>query len=449
MTNIFSTRFLGPRTEDEIRRLVTVRPDPITGLENERPAMAASRLTNALKGLYLPNQFSLDFIMENIDRAHSFSAESFPTDQHYQINLYNPPTIETFPMCLTGPAGVGKSQTLSALMKAMPGPTAYNSSHYLEAHTLISHWYASGQDKASSRQLLMGLLDSDAVEDRTNTSQLLSSCRRRAYRDGVSLVVLDEMQHHTTGGGVVRVTEILLMMAKLGIPMIYAANYSLGHKLLLRNVEDKQRLLSEPRVMLPDPPGSAAWEEYVRECIRVSGQRFAADPDALAHELYRCTYGIKRLAVHLLKAAYLEARAGKRHKIRLEDINQAYLSTSYSTNRKDIEDSFRLDLQKSRPRFRPDLRCPFDIPVQSNVILFARERRDERVNEQIFLSSLTEVERNNFELLHPQGSPSNPAIKPKAERKPSLPKQTREGLESAYSRLLAETKSPKPRGPVE
>lgn len=449
MTNIFSTRFDGRDTLADIRQLVTVHPDPVTGLDELSPALAAERLSEALKTIFLPNQFSLDFIKDSVDRARSFSAGSFSTDLQYQRRLYHPPEDEAFPICLTGLAGVGKSQTISALMKVMPGPAPYASAHYHEPHTLISYWYASARGKAGGRQLLEDFLGGDATGVRANTSKLLTECRRRVNRDGVSLMMLEEMQHQSTGQGVARVTDILLTVAGLGIPMIYVANYSLGHKLLTRNSEDKQRLLSEPRVMLPDHPDSKAWEEYVRECIRVSGQRVSADPAALMHELYRCTFGIKRLTVHLIKTAYLEARADRRHTVVIEDITRAYLSASYSSSRRDVEDLFLLNLQKCKPGFRPDLRCPFPVPVQSNVLTFTKQDRAARVSEKVFVAALTAEERKSFEQIYPPGSAFNPSSKPNREKKPALPKQTREGLEDAYSRLLFESKeSPKPRGPA-
>ena len=87
--------------------------------------------------------------------------------------------------------------------------------------------------------------------------------------------------------------------------------------------------------------------------------------------------------------------------------------------------------------------------MPSNVLSFAKDDRASRVSEKVFFSSLTPEERKTFEQLHPPGSPSNPSSKPKREKKPALPAQTREGLEDAYGRLLSESKgSPKPRGPA-
>ncbi len=55
------------------------------------------------------------------------------------------------------------------------------------------------------------------------------------------------------------VTDILLTLARIGLPMIYLANYSLLHKLMGRNQEDTQRLLIQPRVMQPDDPAGPDW----------------------------------------------------------------------------------------------------------------------------------------------------------------------------------------------
>jgi len=447
MIDVFSTRFQ-MQTAAQMNELISVRPSPVVCLETLAPALAADRLSEALKDIFIPSQFSIEFIKESIERAQQFSAEHFASDANYLLRLYNPPDVESFPICLTGLAGVGKSQTIKALRKLMPGPSSYICDHYQAPHTLISYWYASARGKAAGKQLLADFLGGDALEARPNASKLLVECRRRASRDGISLVLLEEMQHLNTGQGVARVTDILLTMAGLGVPMIYVANYSLLHKLLSRNSEDKQRLLSEPRVMLPDAPGSKAWNEYIQECIRVSGGRVSADPIALANELYRCTFGIKRLAVQMLKAAYLEARVQGRHMLGLQDVTTAYLSTSYSSNRDDVEELFRQDLQRRKTGPRSDLRCPFTIPAQSNVVQFARQDRDTRLNEKAFQSALTATERKSYDELHPPGTASNPLIKPKREKKSPLLKRTREGLEDAYSRLLGDKTGPlKPAGP--
>jgi len=67
------------------------------------------------------------------------------------------------------------------------------------------------------------------------------------------------------------------------------------HKLQGRNSEDKQRLLSEPWIMLPDDPDSESWRGYIAECIRVAGGSIKGSVDDFSQEIYRSTFGIKRL----------------------------------------------------------------------------------------------------------------------------------------------------------
>lgn len=74
--------------------------------------------------------------------------------------------------------------------------------------------------------------------------KLLVQCWQWANRYGVSVVLLDDIQHINISMVASKVTDILLTMAVIGPPMIFASNYSLIHKLLRRNSEDKRSLLS-------------------------------------------------------------------------------------------------------------------------------------------------------------------------------------------------------------
>ncbi|MNH24568.1 hypothetical protein D3C79_845080 [compost metagenome] len=148
-------------------------------------------------------------------------------------------------------------------MRLLPPNTEFESTHFQDKVPLISYWYASARDKARGRQLLADfLLNCGPTEEKTNASQLLSLCRRIVHRHGVSLLLLDETQHIVKGQGTAVVTDILLTLARIGLPMIYLANYSLLHKLMGRNQEDTQRLLIRPRIMLPDDPAGLDWKAY-------------------------------------------------------------------------------------------------------------------------------------------------------------------------------------------
>ena len=163
-----------------------------------------------------------------------------------------------------------------------------------------------------------------------------------------------------------------------------------------RNNEDKQRLLAEPRIMLPDECNSEEWNAYVAECLRVSGDQIRTRGSDFAAELYRCTFGIKRLAVLLLKQAYLEVRTAGRKWIELQDLSRTYCSTAFTVNARDVQNLNKLALgDRKVKKSNPDLWCPFELPLtnQSNVKQFVNAERDKRVADIVFDSALNEVER--------------------------------------------------------
>ncbi|KAF0253648.1 transposase [Pseudomonas alloputida] len=440
MNRIIEARFDGYMDIESIRSRVTVRPDPIKDLEALPPLLGAELLAERLKEMYLPNQFSLAFIQEMIGLAYLHNLKNFRSEAEYAGRIFNPPDVEASPICLTGLAGVGKSQTIAALRRAMPPPVELTCDLFEGSIELASMWYASARGKASGKQLLLDFIHGSGHEGRGgNLAKLLVECRRRANRDGVLTVVLDETQHINTGMGASKVTDILLTMVAIGVPTIFVSNYSLGHKLFRRNSEDKQRLLSQPRVMLPEDPRSQDWAEYVGECMRLSDGRISSGKDEFAAELYRSTFGIKRLVVQLLKLAYIECRVAGRNRIEVDDLHKAYRSSAYTTSSKEVEELQLLAISKGNQGGHLDLRCPFDLPVEykSNVVSFNRTDRDQRVQTKVFDSSATETERS---LLRQITQPDEKAPAKAPRRKP-LPKATDEDLALAFHRY-ADSQSP-------
>lgn len=433
---------------DQIRTRVTVRPQPLIELSGIDHLIAAEIMEESLRNIYVPNKFSLDFIREMLGRASLHNADLFKSETEYVSRIYNPPELEKFPVCLTGLAGVGKSQTIAALRKVCPPAMDFNCSHFQGSIELISHWYVSARGKSSGKQLLLDVVLGDLeAGKKTNVAKLLIESRRRANLYGVSLAMLDETQH-ITGSGASKVTDILLTMAAIGLPIIFVSNYSLVHKLIRRNSEDKQRLLSEPRIMLPDHPDSQDWKDYVSECIRVCNGHIQVGMNELTTELYRSTFGIKRLAVQLLKLAYIECRSAGRKSINLADVSKAFRSSAYSSNSRDVQQLQLQSLQPRNPGTHLDLRCPFDLPIDrnANVVSFAREDRDNRVNAAVFDSALNEKER--LAMKHIGLLPGDVARSSKQNRPAPVPKVSDEEMTKSFFEIVSSLKqTTKPRKP--
>lgn len=435
MNAAIETRFDGYMDIESIRKRVTVRPAPVEGLESFEPWFAAEKLGEKIKEIYLPSEFSLHFIQEMISRADLHSLKTFSSAAGYAEKVFTPPDTEVFPVCLNGLAGVGKSQTIAALLRALPPPLEFSCDLFQGTINLASYWYASARGKASGKQLLLDFVIGGEHDGRRgNLKKLLVQGRQIANRDGVPLVILDETQHINTGSGASKVTDILLTMGGIGPPMIYVSNYSLLHKLFQRNSEDKQRLLSEPRIMLPDTPKSQDWLDYVKECVRVSDGRIKASKDEFAAELYRSTFGIKRLAMLLLKAAYIECRTAGRKQIEVDDLFRAYRSSAYTSNARDVEELQLQMINQGSKRARLDLVCPFDLPAEykSNVVSFVRSDRDKRVQTRAFDSSTTAAERSVLN----QIMTSEEKAAAKKPRRAPVPKATDEDLMRAFHQYM-------------
>jgi hypothetical protein len=74
--------------------------------------------------------------------------------------------------------------------------------------------------------------------------------QRGVFRDGVSAILLDELQFLAQSGATTRITKTLLLHTYLGPPLLYSANYNMVHALASRPQQYRDRLLSSPIVML-------------------------------------------------------------------------------------------------------------------------------------------------------------------------------------------------------
>lgn len=431
MIEIMRTRFDALLDIEHIRKKVTIRPAPVGDIDHLPPMLAAHFLEMTLRQIFLPNQFSLELIAELIGKAAAHSALRSTSEQIFVKGIYYPTPVETFPICLTGLAGVGKSATIEALLRALPGPTELKIDHCVTPLTAESHWYASAKGKSSGKQLLADFLGIEPTT-RENAASLQFRAQQQANIRGISLAVLEEMQHLTPGKGVALTTDFLLTMSGIGLPMVYVSNFSLGHKLLQRNQEDTQRLVAQPRVMWPDAPESTVWADFIDACIAASDGRIRIDQKVFSHEIYRGSYGLKRAAIHLLVQAYIQARSVNRNWIELGDIHNAYISSAYYSYRIDVEELERIAIKQKTKRY--DLLCPFGTPTRSNIVKFIRAERDNRVAQAAFKCALTAEERETHKGLKLHTDMKAQA--PKRPKRKPLGKPTSDDLGSVFSNFF-------------
>lgn len=405
--NPWVNRFLPLLDRDEIRRRARVAAQPVTSLQNLPIEVACQHVNEALERIFVPTQRCCEILQLFVEIAVSHCLSCYPSRKAFLARCYERqlPACSMSPICLTGPAGSGKSKLIHALRRILPPDSSIRLNPGDHEFRLIASWNVSIRARSGIPELLEPLLP-----DARHGYYSYEMTQRNAFQSGVALLTADEFQFLTQSANAnALVTQRLLELCGLQLPFIYIANYSLCHRLMRRPQEDVQRLLANPIVLEPEAPDSVDWHDLVREYKAACHEYLDIDPETDGDILHRYSAGLKRLSAHLLVIAYQLVRKDGRHTITLRDIERAYQSSQYTVNRRDVE---LMTTQWITGRMeRPDLWCPFDLPASSTQKLadHAKAMRDRATAEKILKSSMTAEERKAYRFL--KASKSNISLK--------------------------------------
>jgi energy-coupling factor transporter ATP-binding protein EcfA2 len=369
------------------------------------------------------------------------SNEQFVANAHAVSRLPQ----ETPVVLLTGPPGVGKSQVIRAIRRLMSKNKPVQASKDLPefpvqpvASVEIRTSIAQG---AFLSEILWAL--GIEVEYKNGNGNDLRHARLRAYQYGCCGVHLDEFQFASMSSGAnTQAAKLLTLAAELGMPVLYAANYDLGHKLKKRPAQDRARFLFKPIIMLPDLPEDPAFIGLLEDIKVALDGALQIDAIVDGPEIHSMSFGLRRLVIRLVVCGYEIARIQHRKgtlplQVTMDHIRAAYDHTDYGSDREDVE-NFQAALLGLRD-VKSDYICPVVLPApllvaQTN---HADQLRQRLLNDAMLKASRTRAEREAEEALKKAGAESMPQqAKPPAANPPSV-KKKRTPRPSTANELLA------------
>jgi len=391
--NPWAARFTELLDVTEIKHRATLTVPPLTGLNSLDIETAVNQLDTALKAVFFPSSQCLSILCRWVGMAYAHCLTAYEDERKFIAGVYGVdaplPSIST-PMCLTGWAGTGKSELIKAFRRILSDDFRSIVSADHSEFIFKAMWTIRVNARISCNEMLMTLSGiNDASKD------LIRACRKRGYRDGVAIVFADEFQFATQSASAnAVVTRMLLSLAYLGLPCVFAANFSLLNRLLKRPHEDQDRLLADPVVLLPEAANSADWKGLVMAQKAVAPDVFIFNEDDDADALHRYSAAIKRDEVRLLLIAYRIGRS-REGKVTRKEIDLAYRSPDFAFYRKNIEIIARQIIENRRQKGHDDLWCPIELPktVQTEFTEQVQKGRSARVADAKLRSSLTAEEK--------------------------------------------------------
>lgn len=220
------------------------------------------------------------------------------------------------------------------------------------------------------------------------------------YKNGISLIVLDELQFISAGSNShARLATILMKFCSLGVQVLVIGNFSVGHQLMKRPQQETDRLLDHPEVLVPESPESQEWTDCVTALLQGAGSLVQKEcgRERARCELFKMTFGNPRFLRRILIEAIAIALKSGRSSAGWAEIEEAYRSSRFTVPRRHASE-LTTALVEGRQPTPKDLRCPFEIVSSSMSSLRAgcAALGQEDAARSIELASLTRKERRHL-----------------------------------------------------
>lgn len=438
--NPWTSRFENFEDSARLRALVENIPEPLVNLRNVPPVTAMERMKARLSELFIVTP-KIESVLRAIGN-HSAAGSDIRYGDPTKIleNTYNEkfevPLIS--PMCLCGPAGIGKTKLLRAAPKLLPaGPdVVLNAQHDpVPVRGFVTTTVLQGDRDTLLLYRIAEHLEVPAMHTK-DFDRFRKQVRKMAYRDGVGGLHLDEFQHGTLSSANSRITSLLLTARETGMPLTYACNYSLMHRLLKRPQEDRDRILANIVMLTPDTPDSAAWARVVAGTMTVLADSARLDADECCKELGELSGCLPRNLHRLFGVAYAIARESGAAAATMSHVRSAYHSRAYALARDDITALRAIaDGRSYKIGKRSDLVCPEEL-IPDAVPAPDTSTGDAALPamaRQLLGQSMTAQERAGLSIAQASGRKRSKVV-PIREQK----KRTAQGLADAHDNYQAD-----------
>lgn len=420
-----------------IAELARCQPTALDRLGDVDVDLAVALLERTHAQLFVPTEQVVDVLERLVGLARTHCSTTYTDPAAFAAGCHSrqPPTAANGQLvCLTGLGGVGKSALLArvaAILREI-APRSIACAGVGE-FACVPAWRLLIGNSRSEREVLNALhlqaIESELdVEDASAENRvlptppvsiagILDECRRRGYRNQVGALLVDEMQFMTRSASAnTLVTSLLLHLRSIGVPCVFAANYSLGHRLLRRNHEDTDRIFEvAPIVLLPEPMDSSDWVEAVKGFVAISPQVFDLDVDEHAQRIHGFCFGINRYLGRLIRVAYRRARKAKGC-ITIGTLQEAYDSNDFAYERRQVVELQRISLGVVGAG--RDLVCPFELPANETRLRNeqVKGQRGEEIVAFLARQQLTQSERGTLDELNRVAADKRPAARVRSIR---------------------------------
>ena len=446
-TSSLTSAFNLPHSDSKLAELVRMAPKPAPEIHLLEPVHAARALATRLGEIFRASPTDLRIIRETLARSRAYIEQMYPSRDAFIAGAMGrmPEPPEPPFIMLTGHPGVGKSGLQLAIKRLIATGGVIQASEHLPPFP--SHPIAHFQPRESigKLQISEGLMKSVGVLKgyTGRRGEESENVRQKLYQRGCALIMLDEVQFTTFSSTAnAKPAALLMQLWYVGVPVLYACNYSFGHRMQTRPPEEQTRLLGSPIVMLPELPDSEWFAGYLQDINVVLGGSLQVDVVADAREIHEMTFGLKRSVIKLIGAACLvawQASTGNRRgpvPVTMEHLRSAYGQSryGYETEKRMVKNCARalLDLAVEK-----DFVCPFeleasDVKRQRDM---ANEVRARALSAAQLLSAQPRSERTEVQAVARRTSTaSSVSSPPKARSAPPRPKSA-EAMQANLRRL--------------